>query len=88
MPGIFGGYGCRSELYETLRSHIEDIWGECKSLSLPNVSLGGHAFSVTHLHCTLRQMDYILPWMVRGRSIGMHIDLHRRVNLRFSIPRQ
>lgn len=53
MPGIFGGYGCRRELYETLRSHIEEIWGECESLSLPNVFLGGHAFGdASALHVT------------------------------------
>jgi hypothetical protein len=53
MPGIFGGFGCRPELYKTLRSHIEDIWGECESFSLPNVFLGAHAFSgASALHVT------------------------------------
>ena len=53
MPGIFGGYGCRRELYETLRSHIEEIWGECESLSLPNAFLGAHAFGeASALHAT------------------------------------
>src|SRR5512147_146564 len=53
MPGIFGGYGCRPELYETLRSHIENIWGKCESLSLPNMFLGGHAFGdAPALHAT------------------------------------
>jgi hypothetical protein len=53
VPGIFGGYGCRSELYGALKSRIEDIWGECESLSFPNVFLGGHAFGdASALHVT------------------------------------
>ena len=61
MPGIFGGYGCRSELYETLRSHIEDIWGECESLSLPNVFLGGHAFGdASALHVTSDGLHFVV----------------------------
>jgi hypothetical protein len=59
MPGIFGGYGCRPELYETLRRHIEGIWGECESVSLPNGFLGGHAFGdASALHVTSGGYDF------------------------------
>jgi len=73
MPGIFGGYGCRSELYETLRSHIEDIWGECESLSLPNVFLGGHAFGdASALHVTADGLHFA----VDGES-SLYRNAHR-----------
>lgn len=73
MPGIFGGYGCNAELYGALRSHIEDIWGECESLSVPNGFLGGHAFGdASALHVTAGGLNFA----VDGES-SLYRNAHR-----------
>ena len=45
MPGILGGFGCKSEQYEALRNSFNSTWGTCESLSLSDGFIGGHAFN-------------------------------------------
>jgi Asparagine synthase len=44
MPGIFGGVGCSSTLYEALRREFSSPWTDCECVHLAGGILGGHAF--------------------------------------------
>jgi hypothetical protein len=45
MPGIYGGLGCKQELYEVLKNSFKSMWGKCESINLSCGQIGGHAFS-------------------------------------------